>query len=202
LAPGVSVAPRGETRVVGSVLNSVFVSGDSPIAWGYGTSLPVMSADGMIFNVSNSVGRSGGRMLMDPYEQRPTGRGGPDDEDEPEGRKPVEPVIPEKAKPWQPRPINEEQARNNPNVIPPEYRPQVILRFGDAKGLLLSGLLDHGSAIADHAIVVDAHLGQGNVLLFANNPIYRGETIASYALVFNAIMNYDHLRQPTGPSAK
>ncbi len=41
--------------------------------------------------------------------------------------------------------------------------------------------------------MVDAHLGRGNVLLFANNPIYRGETIGSYGLVFNAILNYDHL---------
>jgi hypothetical protein len=41
--------------------------------------------------------------------------------------------------------------------------------------------------------VVDAHFGQGNVLLFANNPIYRGETIGSYGLVMNAILNFDHL---------
>lgn len=26
--------------------------------------------------------------------------------------------------------------------------------------------------------------------------VYRGETIGSYNLVFNAILNYDHLRQP------
>jgi hypothetical protein len=32
------------------------------------------------------------------------------------------------------------------------------------------------------------------VLLFANYPIYRGETVGSYPLVFNAIMNFDHLR--------
>ncbi len=44
--------------------------------------------------------------------------------------------------------------------------------------------------------MVNAHVGSGNVLLFANNPVYRGETIGSYALVFNAILNYDHLRQP------
>jgi hypothetical protein len=31
------------------------------------------------------------------------------------------------------------------------------------------------------------------VLLFANNPIYRGETIGSYNLVFNSILNHDHL---------
>jgi hypothetical protein len=48
---------------------------------------------------------------------------------------------------------------------------------------------------------VNAHLGEGNVLLFANNPVYRGETIGSYDLVFNAILNYDHLRQPVAAPA-
>jgi hypothetical protein len=47
--------------------------------------------------------------------------------------------------------------------------------------------------------VVKAHLGNGNVLLFANNPVYRGETIGSYDLVFNAILNFDHLNQQADP---
>jgi hypothetical protein len=36
--------------------------------------------------------------------------------------------------------------------------------------------------------------------LFANNPIYRGETVGSYPLVFNAIMNFQYLERevPTG----
>ena len=89
--------------------------------------------------------------------------------------------------------LNEEQMRNNPRVIPAQYRPDVILRFSDAKTLLRSGLLDKASSIAEHAIVVDAHRGQGNVLLFGNNPIYRGETLGTYGLVFNAILNYQHL---------
>jgi hypothetical protein len=67
------------------------------------------------------------------------------------------------------------------------------LRFSDSKTLLLDGLLDKGSSIAEHAVVVNAHLGRGNVLLFGNNPIYRGETIGTYALVFNAILNHAYL---------
>ncbi len=195
LAPGVSVAPHADTRVVGSVLDSVFVAEQSPIAYGYGKTLPVMSPDGLAFNISNTVGRSGGRLLMDPYAERPTGRGTVDDSDTVQGRKPTDPEPLVKQKAWEPKPLNEEQVRNNPSVIPAADRPQVILRFADAKGLLLSGLLDKGAAIAEHAIVVDAHLGQGNVLLFGNLPIYRGETVGTYPLVFNAIMNFEHLRQ-------
>jgi hypothetical protein len=197
LAPGVNAAPHGDTRVVGTVLNTAFVSPDNPVAWGYGASVPVMSADGTVFTISNTIGRSGGgRMLMDPFQARPTGRGGVGDADVPQGRTNIAPIIPPQVKPWEARPLNEDQARNNPNVIPPQYRPQVILRLSEAKDLLLSGLLDKGAAIAERPIVVDAHLGDGNVLLFGNNPVYRGETVGSYPLVFNAILNYNHLARP------
>ena len=194
LAPGVSVVPRGDTRVVGTVLNAVFVAKDNPIAFGYGTNLPVISANGMAFNISNTLGRSGGRLLMDPYAERPTGRGSLEENDEPLGRKVVEAEPLEKTQPWEARKLNEEQIRNNFSVIPEQQRPEVILRFAANKDLLLDGLLDKASSIAEHAVVVNAHLGDGNVLLFGNNPIYRGETVGDYALVFNAILNHDHMK--------
>jgi Zinc carboxypeptidase len=206
LAPGVSIAPHDDARVVGTVLNTVFVARDHPVAFGYGPGVPVISASGMAFNVSNTVGRAGGRPLLDPfsdpYTHRPTGRGSVDDSDEPQGRKIAErePLV--KQQPWEPKQLNEEQTRNNPQVIPVQNRPDVILRFSDAKTLLLDGLLDKASSIAEHAVVVDAHLGQGNVLLFANNPVYRGETVGTYALVFNAILNYQHLAHESAPADK
>jgi hypothetical protein len=196
LAPGVSIAQRGDARVVGSVLDALFVNSDNPVAFGYGKSVPVISSGGMAFNVSNTLARDGGRLLMDPYAERPTGRGTVEDSDEPQGRKVAEAETLEKQQPWQARKLNEEQTRNNPLVIPENLRPEVILRFADNKSLLLDGLLDKAGSIAEHAIVVDAHLGEGNVLLFGNNPIYRGETIGTYGLVFNAILNHDRLAHP------
>ena len=193
LAPGVSVAPKGDTRVVGSVLDAVFVTHQNPVAYGFGGRVAVMSSDGMAFNVSQTVGRRGGRTLMDPYAERPTGRGSVEDSDSVQGRELVEPPPLPKPKPWEAAPLNDDQRRNNPSVIPEALRPEVILRFADAKDLLLSGLLDKAGPIAEHAIVVDAHLGTGNTLLFANLPIYRGETVGTYPLVFNAILNFDHL---------
>ncbi len=201
LAPGVSVA-KGGARVTGSVLNTVMVAPNDPVAWGLGASVPVMSANGMAFDISNTEGRGGARrLLMDPYTQRPTGRGSVEDSDVVQGRKDVEPEPLPKPKPWEAMPLNEEQMRNNPAVIPVALRPEVILRFAEAKGMLLSGLLDNASSIAEHAIVVDAHLGEGNVLLFANNPVYRGETVGSYPLVFNAILNFEHLGHSVQPAA-
>lgn len=200
LAPGVSVAPHGDARVDGTVMNTVFVDRGSPVAFGYATGVPVMSASGMAFNVSYTMGRGGFRPLFDPtesfsdpYAHRETGRGSVEDSDEPQGRKIAEAEPLYKQQPWEAKRLDEEDIRNNPQVIPAQSRPDVILRFSEAKSLLLDGLLDKPSAIAEHAIVVDAHLGSGNVLLFANDPIYRGETIGTYALVFNAILNYQRL---------
>jgi hypothetical protein len=160
-----------------------------------------------VFNVSNTLGRSAGGVLMDPlidpldpYAKRATGRGSVDDSDEPQGRRIAEPEPLIKQQPWEPKPLNEEQTRNNPQVIPAQMRPDVILRFADSKTLLLDGLLDKPSSLAEHAVVVTAHLGQGNVLLFGNNPIYRGETIGTYPLVFNAVLNYGYLAHESHPS--
>ncbi len=199
LAPGVSVVPHGDARVVGTILNTVFVARDNPVAYGFGAGVPVISAGGMAFNVSNTLGNRGGRLLMDPYAERPTGRGSVDDSDLPTGRKiaEAEPLVKQQA--WEAKKLNEEELRNNLSVIPAELRPEVILRFSETKSLLLDGLLDKGGSIAEHAVVVDAHLGQGNVLLFGNNPVYRGETVGNYAMVFNAILNYQHLANPPAP---
>jgi hypothetical protein len=198
-APGVSVAPRGSVRVVGSILNAVFVDKNSPVANGYDAlvnkDLGVYSADGLAFTVSNTT-IGGGRRKLGSGVERPTGRGGPEEEDAPQDRAFVAPEPTPHPKPWEPTPLNEEQARNNVFLIPEQYRPQVILRFGSGKQFLLSGLLDGASAIEEKPIVVDAHLGEGNVLLFATNPVYRGETLGTYALVFNAIQNFDRLAKP------
>ena len=125
-----------------------------------------------------------------------------EDSDVVQGRKDAVAEVLPKPKPWEAMPLNEEEARNNPSVIPVQLRPDVILRFSDAKTMLISGLLDNASSIAEHAVVVDAHLGEGNVLLFANNPVYRGETIGSYPLVFNAIINFKYLGRKVEPGTK
>jgi hypothetical protein len=199
-APGVFVAPRKNLKVVGTVLSAIIVDKAQPLAYGYDAPFAVYSADGMAFNVGNqTVDRS---LPTEKEYKRPTGRGGPEDEDIPEGR-PLEkaPSLPS-PKPWEPTPLNEEQERNNPYLIPSEYRPNVILRYAESKDLLVSGLLEEGEAIAERAVVVEAHLGRGHVLLFAINPIYRGETIGSYGLVFNAIMNFGHLNTPVTSATK
>ncbi len=196
LAPGVSITPAKDLRVVGSVVDATVVDNASPVSYGYDDSFAVYSEDGMSFTLSNLLLGSDNLPNSKDY-KRPTGRGGPHDEDAPEGRASVDaPELPDK-KPWEALPLNEEQIHYSPffpnTVIPENERPRTIIRFADADNLLIAGLLDNSGSMAQHAAIVDARIGRGHTILFANNPIWRGETIGSYALVFNAIMNFDRL---------
>ena len=136
---------------------------------------------------------AGGRGGRRPPTERETGRGTTEDPDVVQGRPPVEVPEQPKAEVWEALPLTDEQRRNNPYVIPPAERPRVILRYADPRDLFVSGLLDNGVEIAQHAAVVDVPVGGGHVLLFSNNPVWRGETHGSYFLVFNAILNFDNL---------
>jgi hypothetical protein len=191
--PGVSISPATRLKVTGSALRSKMVDAASPIVYGYNDNLAIFASNPPIFGVTNIVGGGGGRRGGVDERERPTGRGTADDPDLPQGRSPVE--IPEEphAEVWEATPLTSEQMRNPVGVIPPAQRPRVVLRYGNAPDLLVSGLLDQGAELAQHAAVIDSPYGDGHVVLFSNNPFWRAETKGSYFLVFNAILNFDNL---------
>jgi hypothetical protein len=41
--------------------------------------------------------------------------------------------------------------------------------------------------------VIDSPLDRGHVILFSNNPFWRGQTAGSYSLVWNVLVNFDNL---------
>ena len=211
---GVStVRPGTSTRVVGSLLRTKLVDETSPIVYGMPDNLAMYSNNGGCFSVSATVGGGGrgfgggapggapgGGRGGGPGGSRATGRGTPDDPDVVQGRPALEATnlkpapTPPVTQPWQYSLPTDEQLRRNPaNLIPPQFRPRVALRFDAQNTLLVSGLLDGGADIAQRPVVVDVPVGKGHVVLFANNPIYRGETLGSYPLVFNTIMSFDSL---------
>jgi hypothetical protein len=191
LTPGVSVQRSQKLKAPGSVVRSKFVDLESPIAYGYGENLSVYISEALVLSVSNTLGGRGPRFGSDA--ERPTGRGTVDDPDTPQGRVFQEPPADPKVEPWQATPVTDEQLRNGINVIPVRQRPRVVLRYGDAKDLLVSGLLESGGEIAQRPAVVDVPHDKGHILLFSPNPVWRGETKGSYSLVFNAILHFDHL---------
>ena len=202
--------PGTATRVVGSLLRAKLVDDASPVVYGIPDNLAVYSDAGETFSVSATSG-GGGRGAggggggapgggRGGGPGRPTGRGTPDDPDVVQGRPayegtnltPVPPPV--TVQPWQYALPTEEALKRNPaNVIPPQFRPRVPLRYEAQTSLLVSGLLDGGGDIAQRPVVVDVPVGKGHVVLFSANPIYRGETRGSYFMVFNTILNFDSL---------
>ena len=201
--PGVSIQNSSRLRAIGDLLKTRMVDATSPIAYGFGDTLSVYCFNGPIFNISNVVGGGGGGRRGGGGGGRATGRGTVDDPDVVQGRPPAElPEPPPQVEVWEAAPINEEQRRNLVGLIPPAQRPRVILRWGNANELLVSGLLDGGDEIAQHAAVIDSPLDRGHVILFSMNPFWRGQTSGSYSLVFNTILNFDNLNAGRKPDEK
>jgi hypothetical protein len=77
---------------------------------------------------------------------------------------------------------------------PSEDAARVILRFPtNTDDMLLSGTLAGGDALQNRALVIDAPLGKGHIVMFALRPFWRWQTQGTYTLAFNAIVNWDHL---------
>jgi Zinc carboxypeptidase len=196
MSNGVSMnrAPNG--TVTGTFLRARLVDESSPIVYGVADGIAVYTDGGESFTVNAGAGggRGGGR---GGASARETGRGHPEDTDEVQGRPALEDRFkaPERptVQPWQYALPTDEQLRSPLNIIPPDQRPRVALRYSQQNDLLVSGLLSGGGDIAQRPAVVDAPIGRGHAVLFAINPLYRGETIGSYALVFNTILHFDNL---------
>ncbi|MEP7002154.1 MAG: M14 family zinc carboxypeptidase, partial [bacterium] len=197
LTNGVVVNQASRSKVVGSFLRTTVVDNTSPITYGISDNLAVYSDNGQSLGVSASRGGGRGGRFGGAAGERATGRGLAEDGDIVQGRPALDSsntAIPvETVQPWTYAPVTLDQLRNPLNIIPPDQRPRVALRFGDARGLLASGLLEGGADIAQRPLVVDVPVQKGHVVLFANNPLWRGETIGSYFLVFNTILNWDNL---------
>jgi hypothetical protein len=199
IANGVATTPARQLHARGTVLNTQFTGTSSPISYGYGPKLSVYFNDGPIFRVSYTAGGGfggGGGGFGGGEEHRATGRGNADSPDVPQARpgSENEPAEEVRAKPWEAPYMSPELTESNSAyVIPEQYRPRVVLRFADARDLLYSGQLAAGNELAGHPAVVDLPVGKGHIVMFALNPFWRGETTGSYALLFNAMLNFDHL---------
>jgi hypothetical protein len=77
--------------------------------------------------------------------------------------------------------------------IPAELRDRVILRYGGADELFLSGLVINGEQLANRPAVVTVPVGTGSAVLFGFNPLHRYQTHGMFALVWNAILHWDRL---------
>ncbi len=76
----------------------------------------------------------------------------------------------------------------------PTSSTRVVMQFPEkADDMLLSGTLEHGELLSKRAQLVDEKVGQGHVVMFAFRPYWRWQTQGTFAMGFNAIMNWNDL---------
>ena len=71
---------------------------------------------------------------------------------------------------------------------------RVVLQFpAKAEDMLLSGTLEGGQSLQSRAQLVDERIGKGHVVMFAIRPFWRWQTQGTYAMGFNALLNWNDL---------
>jgi len=185
----VTVGNSPTLNAPGSVLLTSVEDKKSPIAYGYGDKLDVYFRGGPIIRVS------AGAPEPAPKAVRSSGRGAAGDPDVVQARPYAEPQAePRRPPAEQELFIPEDNAEEIRAELPPLAQfPRVVLRFARERELLHSGLITGAAEIAERPAVVDVPHGKGHVVLFAINPMWRDETMGSFFLLFNAVLNYDHL---------
>ena len=86
--------------------------------------------------------------------------------------------------------------------LPSYDRTDVLMEFPGGKKNVLSGLMNGADAIKHRPAIIDMPVGQGQVLMFATNPIYRWQNFGEYRMLYNALFSYQHLRLGTDAPTK
>ncbi|MFI5243928.1 MAG: M14 family zinc carboxypeptidase [Gemmatimonadales bacterium] len=72
----------------------------------------------------------------------------------------------------------------------------VLAQYVGGDASVLSGLMTGADNLKGRAFAVDvpnAHNGNGRVIMFANNPIYRWQNHGEFNMVFNSILNWNYV---------
>ena len=182
-------------------LNATIADKRSPIAYGYGDKLAIYFNQAPVFQVSSAsevAGRGGrggepaGAHRQPPQRARRT----PTEQDIPQGR-PLQMGAPARAagKPGEEPPLEAGGARSG--AAESRCRPKCVPASWSASPPRTScwspACWPAAANWPTRPAVVDVPRGKGHVLMFANNPMWRNETQGSYFLLFNAMLNFDHL---------
>jgi hypothetical protein len=169
----------------------------SPIAYGYDDKLYVYFHEGPTLRVGSPFGGGGGGRGIDTGTggARASGRGTATDPDVIQGRQYMAPEREPRRSPAEQELYIPEESREQARwALPPQEKwPRVVVRYAPERDLMLSGMMVGATEIAEKPAIVDVPHGNGHVVLFANNPMWRDETGGTYFFLFNAIMNWDHL---------
>ena len=144
-----------------------------PILYGYPETFNIFRGNGSLFSLPR---RDRGMMVLQ-YGTRPAR-----DEEEPKDSGPMLGI---------PDTINRDSVRAPARAAPAATDPYV-----------LSGMVRNDEVIIGQAAVIDAPVGRGHVIAYTFNPLHRYLNQQDFALVWNALMNWNDLPAKPAPSVR
>ncbi len=210
LAQGISVKQTPNLWARGGVFRVDVAEGASPIVYGYSDTLGVYFNQAPVFQPGGFGGFRGGMMgfMESGRTGRVSGRGTATEPDIPQAR--PKDLGQKTIEEWQKAEKEKKEKAGGQPAGAPEgpaeeflfgqagqtaaSRTKTILKFtADPKNLLISGGLANGEELAGTPALVDSKLGDGHILMFSFNPMWRHQTHGSFFLVFNAMLNWKNL---------
>ncbi len=83
--------------------------------------------------------------------------------------------------------------------VPVQHAANVLARFPGGRKNVLSGLMRGPELVKDNAAIVTQQVGQGRVVMFATNPVWRWQTLGEFRMLYNALLNYPQLEMGKDP---
>jgi hypothetical protein len=82
--------------------------------------------------------------------------------------------------------------------LPFREQQNVLMSFPGGDKAVQSGLMVGAADVKSRPAIVDLPAGQGQVLMFMTNPVYRWQNFGEYRMLYNALFSYKQLRQGLG----
>jgi hypothetical protein len=87
-------------------------------------------------------------------------------------------------------------------TVRPSAREQVLMEFPGGQSSVMSGFMRGAGEIRNRPAIINVAQGQGRVVMFATNPIWRRQTIGEYRMLYNAMLNWNALGGPNSLAPK
>lgn len=84
-------------------------------------------------------------------------------------------------------------ASNSLLAVPDRLQEEVLMRFPGGKAGVQSGFMKGADQVKDRAAIINVPQGQGRVLMFATNPIWRWQNYGEFRMLYNAMINWKQL---------
>ncbi|MCJ1960541.1 M14 family zinc carboxypeptidase [Novosphingobium mangrovi (ex Hu et al. 2023)] len=84
-------------------------------------------------------------------------------------------------------------AQSTTYYVPERLKADVLMTYPGGKDSILSGFIRDGDKLKDNAAIINVPSGEGRILMFATNPVWRWQNWGEFRMLYNAVLNWKQL---------